>query len=521
MSNLLKKFLFNKNWIIYILILFFTIAVRLPAFELPIDNDTGAIAYHARLINQGEPLYGTHHPTHHLPAIYYTYALIFRILGDNTNSLQLFLVFWMWLNGLILLKIGETLSNRSCGTIAAGLYILVSSMTNLSGDTAEIELFANVPISLVILIGALLLTNRKKSFLFLFLIGVLGAISFLFKAVYITSLVAVSLSLILDLIFEYDKKHLVKFLKNISIIFLGFIPVIGVVLFYFGVEGLLSRFLLVFQVGSEYINYNESPWYFIFLMPIAIIINANLSLLLIGFVSVFRLLFYLPKKIKKNKSIALNQFSLIIWLFMSIFAAGFSRFGFAHYGILLIPPLSLLFGVEVSELWTRIQNQQPDLNIIKKLLLPTLMIMVVFGNTFYSSSDYIVGFFNYRLGKINLTEFATNHTIMGPNNVMAKDIAAYIEQNSNPDDYIFTWTELAQISYLANRKSSADILWPIYISHFGPPERVYEKKPVYIVVGPYFFYNEETPEWIKSKLITSYNLEKTYNQYNLYSLNQN
>lgn len=495
------------------------IVVRLPVFELPIDNDTGAIAYHARLINQGEPLYGTHHPTHHLPAIYYTYALIFKLLGDHPNSLQLFLVFWMWLNGVIFLKIGETLSNRSCGIIAAGLYILIGSMTNLSGDTAEIELFANVPISLVILLGAQLLTNRKKSFLFLFLIGVFGSISFLFKAVYITSLVAVSLTLILDFIFEYDRKQLAEFLKKISIMFLGFILVNGIVLFYFGIEGLLSRFLLVFQVGSEYINYHESPWYFIFLMPTAIMINANFSLLLFDFVSVFRLLFYLPKKIKKNKTIALNQFSVIIWLFMSIFAAGFSRFGFAHYGILLIPPLSLLFGIEVSELWTRIHKQHPDLNIIKKIVLPTFMLIIVFGNTFYSSSDYIGGYINYRLGKIDLIEFAANYTSMGPNNVMAKNIAAYIKQNTEPDDYIFTWTELAQICYLANRRSSVDVIWSLYVSYFGPPERAFNLKPVYIIVGPYFLYDEETPEWLTSELENSYRLEKTYNQFKIYRIN--
>jgi len=189
---------------------------------LPIDNDTGAIAYHARLINFGEPLYGSHHPTHHLPAAYYTYAFIFKLLGDHPDSLQYFLVFWMWVNGLLLYKIGRSISNPACGIIAASLYVLISSMTNLNGDTAEIELFANVPITVVIWLGSFLWTKKKPVFLLLS-IGVFSAICFLFKAVYITSLVAVSLTLFIELIFHYDRKHLTEFLKNILIMFLGFI----------------------------------------------------------------------------------------------------------------------------------------------------------------------------------------------------------------------------------------------------------------------------------------------------------
>jgi len=424
----------------------------------------------------------------------------------------------MWVNGLLLYKIGRSISNPACGIIAASLYVVISSMTNLNGDTAEIELFANVPITLVIWLGSFLWTKNRTGLLLLS-IGIFSAISFLFKAVYITPLVVVSLTLIIDLIFHYDRKSLVEFLRKIFIMFLGFILIIGIVLFYFGIEGLLSRFFLVFQVGSDYINYNQSPWYFIILMPIIILINANFSLLLFGFISVFRLIFYLPKRIKKNDNKAINQFSIVIWFLLSIMAAGFSKFGFAHYGILLIPPLSLLFGVDVSELWTRIQKQYPDLNIIKKLVLPTFMLIIVFGNTFYSSSDYIGGYVNYRSGKIDLIDFAANYTSMGPNNVMAKNLAAYIKQNTEPEDYIFTWTELAQICYLANRRSSVDVIWSIYVSYFGPPERAFNLKPVYIIVGPYFFYDDKTPGWLTSELENSYHLEKTYNQFKIYRIN--
>ena len=160
-------------------------------------------------------MYSTHHSAHHLPAIYYTYATIFRLLGDRPVSLQLFLVFWMWLNGLIIIKIVEAISNKQFEFISAAIFILVSSMTNLKGETATAVLFANVPLSLVLLLSINFFTRQKKPYLFVFL-GALGAIGFLFKAVYITSLIAVSLTLFLELMLQPTKKYILGFLKNIS-----------------------------------------------------------------------------------------------------------------------------------------------------------------------------------------------------------------------------------------------------------------------------------------------------------------
>ncbi len=508
----------NKNWLLYLLLFLLVILIRLPAFELPIDNDSSANAYHARLINQGEPLYGTHHPAHHLPATYYTYAMVFRLFGDQPISLQMFLVIWMWLNGLIIFKIVETFSNKKIGFISAAIFILVSSMTNLKGETATAVLFANVPLSLILLLSINLFTSQKKPYM-LFIIGVVGAIGFLFKAVYITSLIAVSLTLFLELMLQPTKKYILGFLKNISLMLLGFILVIGFVVSYFSLEGLFSRFLLVFHVGSQYVSYSESPWYFIFLIPIILIANANFSLLVFGFLSSYRLFLHFPTSIKQNKTKTLLHFLIVSWLFTSFVAAGFSRIALYHYGLLLIPPLSVLFGIEISELWSRIQKQKVGfLTNIKKLIL-ICMVLIVTSNTFFSSSHYINGYINYRLGKIKFAQFAAYHTSMGPNNVIAQEVSTYINQNTNQDDFIFCWTELVQIYYLSNRRSPLDVIWPINVSSFGSPEQVLELNPVYIVTGPFFLYDEDIPSWLSSELENSYHLEKIFNPLEVYKIN--
>ena len=63
-SSLLKN---QRFWLLGVLLL--AILLRIPSLDMLIDNDGGARAYHARLILAGEPLYGTHHTGHHMPAI--------------------------------------------------------------------------------------------------------------------------------------------------------------------------------------------------------------------------------------------------------------------------------------------------------------------------------------------------------------------------------------------------------------------------------------------------------------------
>jgi hypothetical protein len=118
-----------------------------------------------------------------------------------------------------------------------------------------------------------------------------------------------------------------------------------------------------------------------------------------------------------------------------------------------------------------------------------------------------------------LVEFISNYTPYGKINLVAQDIAFYIEQNTNPQDTILTSTQFAQICYLSNRRSSVDVLWPRYVSQLGSPERAFETKPVYIVVGPNFQYDEEIRDWLFVELEKSYELEVILDHHKLYRLN--
>ena len=143
---MLKK-IFRIDWIIIVVIIVLVILLRLPSLNEPFENDSGAIAYHGRLILNGEPLYGTHHTGHHLPAAYYTYALAFFILGDSTWSIKFLLIPWTIATALLIYMIGKRLENKMIGLLSAIVFVFLSSHVFLEGTAARAELFANMPIT--------------------------------------------------------------------------------------------------------------------------------------------------------------------------------------------------------------------------------------------------------------------------------------------------------------------------------------------------------------------------------------
>src|SRR5512145_946563 len=84
----------RQSWFLLIALALTLILVRLPSFEMPLDPDSGANAFFARHMLQGETLYAKFHPAHQLPGIYYTFEIAFRLFGDNPLAPKYFLFPW-------------------------------------------------------------------------------------------------------------------------------------------------------------------------------------------------------------------------------------------------------------------------------------------------------------------------------------------------------------------------------------------------------------------------------------------
>ncbi len=491
-----------------IILLVFVVIVRLPSINIPLDYDSGSFAYNARLILQGEPLYGSHHPDHNLPGVYYTYAAVFAVFGDQSASIKLFLILWVWINALFIYSIGRRLSNSMAGILAAVFFVLVTSFTVLSGDSGENELFANLPLTMVFWLAlGLPGTNDKDKRVVYILIGVISALGFLYKVIYITSAAAVIAMLFLNAILDHRRAGWFRFIKRSAWIFSGFALILCLVAGYFASLGLWQRILLIFQLGAGYVEQNPGNLIDnVLIIPMVIMGNANAVLTFIGIFAAGRILISLPRLLSTQCPEGLSKFMLVAWLFFSVILSNISGFAFSHYILLLIPPLSLLAGIEIGDLWRRFRLPLKLSAQWARLSLPVLMVGAILGNSLYLTNGYYLGYLNYLSGKDTLEQFIYHNVYLGPDNLDAVAIAKYIDQRTSPKETILTLTDQVQICYLANRRSSSDALWPPMIPLMGPPQRVFTPEPRYIVVAPYldrYFRNEEM-EWL------SYELEKTY-----------
>ena len=62
-----------------------------------------------------------------------------------------------------------------------------------------------------------------------------------------------------------------------------------------------------------------------------------------------------------------------------------------------------------------------------------------------------------------------------------------------------------ELYYLADRQSSMDIIWPLYVDAFGSKSHVFEAE--YILLGDTPLGYQEVPKWLKDGLDNHYRLE--------------
>ena len=73
---------------------------------------------------------------------------------------------------------------------------------------------------------------------------------------------------------------------------------------------------------------------------------------------------------------------------------------------------------------------------------------------------------------------------------------------------IYYWSGNVQIYYLSDRRLPFDVVWPINVDATGSPERVFNEKTKYIILGQSNRVRE-IPDWLREGLERDYTLEET------------
>ncbi|MBI2333906.1 MAG: glycosyltransferase family 39 protein, partial [Chloroflexi bacterium] len=433
----------------------------------------------------------------------YTFFWAFKLFGDKPASPKLLIIFFAVTCAMLIFFMGRMLFNDAVGMLGAFFYILGSSQFYLAGTTAEMEHFANLPMTATLFLFMMLLRKNARPLHFIW-VGVLGAVCILYKIIFIAPLAAVGLAILLNAWIERRQAGIgKKTFAYIGAIMAGLLIPLLLVGWYFASLGLLQRFLLVFTFGFQYVDKSVLIGEVIFPkpfgFPLFMVAMSNIMLLFFGLFGTYRLL---RRSIPLRTSENLMEFTLATWLIFSFAIAGFRGGGFQHYVLITIPPLALLGAIEISLTWQRWQSSASK---TQATIGAGVMVALVFLNFLWRNSDLYREFIPDHPGA--MTEFQTSQ-----NN--KKAVFEYIKANTTPGDFIYVWSINVQAYYYADRLPPIDILWPPYVSATGPPERIFDPRTKYIVVDdPKAF---ARPDWLIQGLEQYYVLEATINDLEIY-----
>jgi hypothetical protein len=155
-------------------VLALTFVMRARMLEVPLGRDEGVYAYIGWLILEGVPLY-TSTVDLQMPGLWVLYAAFMSVLGVSAVGINLGLLVCNLLSTWFVFLLGRWLFGTSRGVVAAACFAALSLSQRMLGFTANAEHFVVVfsLAGLVVLVGAVR-TNRALDFFFAGLLLGLG-----------------------------------------------------------------------------------------------------------------------------------------------------------------------------------------------------------------------------------------------------------------------------------------------------------------------------------------------------------
>jgi 4-amino-4-deoxy-L-arabinose transferase-like glycosyltransferase len=478
--------------IYFIILALLIVVLRLPSLNLILDTDSSENTFFARQMMRGEILYGRFLPDHHLPGIFYTFVVAFKLFGDNPVAPQLLLFAFLFASAWLIFLMGRVFFNDLAGLLSALFYILASSQIYLAGMTVQREHFANLPLIATMLLFLILLRKNAPPAQFIW-IGVLGAISILYKIIFIGSLAAVGISILIGAWLERGQAGTGrKLFSRLGSIGMGLMLPLAIVGGYFASMGLWNRLMLAITFGFTYVNDTSRIVVFPkpFGFPLFMVAMNNIALLVFGLIGTYRLI---RRAIPLRTSENLTDFALASWLIISFALAGFRGGGYPHYPLIVIPPLALMGGVEISLTYQRWLIKPSHK---QAALGASFMAALIVINFFWRNYDLYRQYIPNKSGQESSYQSSQDRQLA---------VINYIKSHTTPDDFIYVWSINLQLYYYADRIPPVDILSPSYVSATGPPERIFNARTKYIVVDDVKIFSR--PQWLLDGLEQSYQLE--------------
>lgn len=507
----------SERWreaIIFVFLLLLVVLLRYPSLHLPFENDSGDHAYHARLILEGLPLYGVHHPAHHMPAVYYLYALAFTIFGQSPFAIKLFLIGWLAVTVYLIYRLGMLATNRSTALLAATFSAILFAHVGLSAHSARRELFVVLPQVAAILVLFHALRQKRRNWPFFF-VGLFGAGSFLFKVNYISPIALAIFGLASDL--WQGRKERVSwksFIERSCWLAGGFIAAVVPVAAYFASQGLLDRFLLVFTIGLRYLAVRPHPFLtgpqYMVLYPMGVLALNNALMLVLALSALILIALQAIRRIQEPQKNGARFWMgyISLWFLLTLITTNVSRSYLHHYYLIFIPSFSLLIAWLLIRIYNGVLHAGNHYRPRMAAAVLGTFVSLILALSVVANFDLYYHYLRYTSGAETYREFMVRGLPDEAGLVSQEmaEVADYVRTQTDPDDQLYYWGNFMEFYWLVERRSVVDMIWPITVGVTGPRERIFRAE--YIVIGNHTMVGVEyMPAWLADGLEEHYELE--------------
>lgn len=407
------------NWVIYIL--FLIVILRIPSLFEPFHyGDEMIYITLGNAVRKGITLYGQIHDNKP-PLLYLTAGL-----AGSVFWFRAILMFWSLVTTVLFYKLANKLftKNIRLQKIAVLVFAIFTTLPLLEGQIANAE---NFMIGFTVA-GFLLLMGRKSpSAKILLASGLMFSVAALFKMPAIFDIPAVIVYWILTTT-KFNRKSLVKIVKNSFVLGVGFLTPILLSLAYYYLAGAFREYLIAaFLQNVGYLSsFRPDDQQLPFLTKNGpLLMRAGITgLVILGSV-------YLAK----IKKVSVNFAFLTSWLVLTLFAVTLSERPYPHYLLQCLPPAALLLGILFAS---------PKKEQLYALLPLGLLFFVPYYYSFwhYPVTSYYQHFLNYATHQIDRDDYLAGFGGHVPRDY---EISSYLQSLAGPEDTLFVWGDNSTI----------------------------------------------------------------------------
>ena len=422
-------------WLIVLLILLFTGAVRVRLLSLPLERDEGEYAYAGQLLLQGVPPYELAYNMK-LPGSYFALAAGMAIFGKTISGVHLTLLAANSAASIFVFLLGRRLFGTTAGLVSCASYSVMSLSPAVAGLAAHATQF----VVLFAVPATLLLWKFGESGrpCILFWSGLLYGMAFLMKQQGICFVVFGGLVL-----FWFMAEHRWtprSAAKRFLLFVLGAVLPFGLVCLGLAASGVFGRFWFwTFTYAASYaaaLPLQEGLANLTGHMKSTFDLSAGLWLLAgIGFAAV---------AIRKLRRAA--GFTALLWL-ASFAGTAIGLYFRPHYFVLMLPAFSLLLGMAIC--WMQRALQVKTMPFVFQSLPLILFGAILAWVVFYQS----LVFFQMSPVRVCRTLYASNPF------VESEMVSDYLRDHSAPGARVAVIGSEPEIYFESQRRSATGYIY--------------------------------------------------------------